>query len=88
MKACALVCVILEGFGIQSTVEQNCICGYHALQVHINADHTCQVAQLHVHYEQFVKLTVTTPEHAMLLCNSLIISLLYHNHMPVWPCTD
>ena len=77
-----------RGCGIQSTVEQICVCGDRMLHLYICcADQTFQVAHLHVHHEQCVKLAVTTPGHAMLLCGSLIITLLYYNHMPVLPCT-
>lgn len=75
------------GWGIQSTVEQNCICGDQTIHLYTYcADHTFQVAHLHVHYEQCVKLAVTTAEHA-LLCVAHWSSLLYHTHMPVLPCT-
>ena len=78
MRACALVCGFFRGdVAYESTVEQICVCGDRMLHLYICcADQTFQVAHLHVHYEQCVKLAVTTPGHAMLLCGSLIISLL------------
>jgi len=79
---------MFRGFVVQSTVEQNCICGDHTLQVYTYCtDHAFQAAHLHMHPMQRMRLAVTLPEHAMLLCGSLVVSLLYHNHLPVQPCT-